>query len=103
MATRVDQLVTGAIVAGPLLPEPVEVLATMPMGRSIKLLGRGIRTNQVHQPVLDAEQVVQISGDPHDQDPVRLGWKAVVRVEHYHATPATLLAGETQDERRRPT
>ncbi|WP_437495048.1 protein NO VEIN domain-containing protein [Sorangium sp. So ce1014] len=33
------------------------------------------------------------------QDPARLGWKPVVRVEHYHAMPQTILAGETKDER----
>src|SRR5262249_15592189 len=34
------------------------------------------------------------------QDPVRLGWKPVVRVEHYHATPATILGGETREIRK---
>jgi superfamily II DNA or RNA helicase len=34
------------------------------------------------------------------QDPMRLGWKPVVRVEHYHATPATILGGETKEIRK---
>lgn len=62
--TTAADLAIGAIVEGPLLPEPVEVLATQPMGASIKLLGRGVRTNQVHQPVLDAEQIAQLSVTP---------------------------------------
>ncbi len=66
MATGVELLVPGAIVTGPLFPEPVEVLTTVPMGSSVKLLGRGIRTNQVHQPVLDAEQIAQLSVTPKD-------------------------------------
>jgi len=66
MPAVISDLVPGAIVSGPLLPEPVEVLATMPMGGSIKLLGRGIRTNQVHQPVLDAGQVAQLIVSPKD-------------------------------------
>lgn len=59
-------LVAGAIVTGPLLPEPVEVIATVPMGTSIKLVARGIHTNQVHQPVLSADQVAQLTVSPKD-------------------------------------
>lgn len=33
------------------------------------------------------------------QDPARLGWKPVVRVEQFLATPAAILAGESKDER----
>jgi superfamily II DNA or RNA helicase len=66
VVTEVDQLVPGAIVTGPLLPEPIEVLATVPMGSALKLIGRGLRTNQVHQPVLDAEQVAQLKVSPKD-------------------------------------
>jgi hypothetical protein len=33
------------------------------------------------------------------QDPARLGWKPVVRVESYLVTPATVLGGVTKDER----
>ncbi len=33
------------------------------------------------------------------QDPVKLGWKAVVQVAHYHATAAAILGGQTKDER----
>jgi len=34
------------------------------------------------------------------QDPARLGWKQVVRVESYLVAPATILGSETTDERR---
>ena len=64
MVGSVDQLVRGAIVTGPLLPEPIEVLATIPMGSALKVIGRGLRTNQVHQPVLDADQVSQLLVSP---------------------------------------
>ena len=66
MPTAADQLVPGAIVTGPLLPEPIEVLATVPMGTALKVIGRGLRTNQVHQPVLDAGQVAQLTVSPKD-------------------------------------
>jgi len=66
MTTPFDALAPGAIVTGPLLPEPVEIIATIPMGSALKLIGRGMRTNQVHQPVLDAEQVAQLVVSPKD-------------------------------------
>ena len=34
----------GTIVTGPLLPEPVEVQVIVPMGDSVKLIGKGMRT-----------------------------------------------------------
>ena len=33
------------------------------------------------------------------QDPVRMGWKAVVRVESYHVAPAAILGNETKEVR----
>ena len=47
-----DALRPGAVVVGPLLPEPVEILSIAPLGESLKLIGRGSKTNQVHSPVL---------------------------------------------------
>jgi Protein NO VEIN, C-terminal len=34
------------------------------------------------------------------QDPARLGWKQVVRVESYLVAPATILDSETKDDRK---
>ena len=31
------------------------------------------------------------------QDPVRLGWKSVVQVEHYYVRAQEILKSETQD------
>ncbi len=59
-------LAPGAILEGPLLPEPVEVLATIPMGPSIKLIGKGLRTGQVREPILDAEKLAQLTLTPKD-------------------------------------
>jgi hypothetical protein len=61
------QLVPGVRVEGPLLPEPVEVLSTSRMGASIKLVGRGLRTNQVHKPILTAVQLAQLAIIPQDE------------------------------------
>jgi len=69
-------------VEGPLFPEPIEVLAVIPMGTSIKLIAKGLRTKTVHEPVLDAGQIAQLAitpkEEPFDGDPAkfRLGVEA---------------------------
>jgi hypothetical protein len=64
--TTADQTVPAAVVTGPPLPEPVEVLTTVPMGSALKLVARGVRKNQVHQLVLDADQIAQLAVSPKD-------------------------------------
>ncbi len=72
----------GAIVTGPLLPEPVEVLAVVPMGDAIKLIGKGCKTGLVRDPVLTPAQVAQLRclplAESFDGDPAlfRLGIEA---------------------------
>ena len=55
------QLKPGAIVSGPVLPEPVEVVAVTQMGSSIRLFGKGLRTGMAHTPVLSAVQLAQLT------------------------------------------
>ena len=50
----------GSIVRGPTLPEPVEVLAVVPLGDSLKVIGRGLKTGLTHDPVLSAAQLAQL-------------------------------------------
>lgn len=50
---RLDQLKPNVIVRGPIFPEPVQVLAVVPMGKSIKLIGKGLKTGQAHEPVVE--------------------------------------------------
>ena len=66
-AGSLEALTVGAIVEGPILPEPVEVIATMPMGSFIKRIGQGLRTNQVHQTNLDATQLAQRTVSPQEE------------------------------------
>lgn len=65
----------GVVVRGPLLPEPVEVITTVPMGESIKLVAKGLRSGQVHEPILSAAQFSQLTvsptTEPFDGDSVR--------------------------------
>ncbi len=49
----IEQLKPNAIVRGPIFPEPVQVLVAIPMGTSIKLVGKGLSTNQVHELILN--------------------------------------------------
>jgi hypothetical protein len=39
-----DQLKPNTIVLGPLFPEPVQVIVVLPMGNSVKLVGKGLTT-----------------------------------------------------------
>jgi hypothetical protein len=62
----VADLVPGSVVEGPLLPEPVEVLVVVPIGASVKLIGKGLRTGRVHEPILDATQIGQLPTTPRE-------------------------------------
>jgi hypothetical protein len=70
-----DQLKPNIIVRGPIFPEPVQVIVAIPMGTSVKLVGKGLNTNQVHEPILSAEQLAQLQStpekEPFDGDPIR--------------------------------
>ena len=40
------------IIKGSLFPEPVRIITLVPMGDSIKLIGEGMHSGKVHQPIL---------------------------------------------------
>jgi len=69
------QLKPNVIVRGAILPEPVQVLATVPLGESVKLIGKGLKTGQVHEPILNASQLALLEctpeKEPFDGDPLR--------------------------------
>ncbi len=56
----------GVVVEGPILPEPIEILALVPMGASMKVIGKGLRTGQVRDPILDSAQLAQLTITPKD-------------------------------------
>jgi superfamily II DNA or RNA helicase len=80
---RIDQLKPNVIVRGPILPEPVQVIVAIPMGASVKLIGKGLKTGQVHEPILNAQQLATLEAtpekEPFDGDPqrFRLGIEAL--------------------------
>ena len=63
------------MVRGPLLPEPVEVITAISMGESVKLVAKGLKTGRVHDPILNADQLAQLTvspvTEPFDGDAVR--------------------------------
>ena len=58
------KLKSGTIVRGPNFPEPVQVIVAVPMGDSLKLIAKGIKTNQVYEPILSAAQLAQLTISP---------------------------------------
>jgi len=80
---RIDQLKPNVIVRGPILPEPVRVILTVPMGDSVKLVAKGLKTGQVHEPILNPEQVATLEASPEkepfdgDAQKFRLGIEAL--------------------------
>jgi hypothetical protein len=81
-AMTIDEIHVGSVISGPLLPEPVEVLAVITLGDSIKLIGKGCKTGLVRDPVLTPAQLSQLRCSPvhesFDGDPAlfRLGIEA---------------------------
>ncbi|MBC8432177.1 MAG: DUF3883 domain-containing protein [Desulfobacterales bacterium] len=78
-----EDLKPNVIVHGPVFPEPVQVIVATPMGESIKLVGKGLNSGQVHEPVLTADQIDLLEAtpekEPFDGDPkrFRLGIEAL--------------------------
>jgi superfamily II DNA or RNA helicase len=70
-----EQLKLDVVVRGPIFPEPVQVIAVVPMGASVKLIGRGLTSNLVHSPILTPAQLAQLEAtpenEPFDGDPGR--------------------------------
>ncbi|TVL98631.1 MAG: helicase [Candidatus Brocadia sp. WS118] len=55
------------IVKGSIFPEPVRIITLIPMGDSIKLIGEGMHSGKVHQPVLTAEQIAALEISPEKE------------------------------------
>src|SRR5215472_3724430 len=78
-----EELKQNVTVYGPFFPEPVQVIIAVPMGASVKLIGKGVRSSTVYEPILSTEQVVQLhaspSKEPFDGDAgkFRLGVEAM--------------------------
>jgi hypothetical protein len=52
------------IITGPILPEPVEIVAVQQYGAALKISGRGLQTNQFISRVFSPDQLAQITVAP---------------------------------------
>src|SRR3990172_8076528 len=64
MTIDINSLKPNTIIRGPIFPEPVQVITVVPMGNSIKLVGKGLKTGQVHDPILTLEQLQTLEITP---------------------------------------
>lgn len=58
---KLKNLRTNIIIHGPILPEPVQRILVVPMGESIKIVGKGLKTDKVHEPDM-GEYIQKIIG-----------------------------------------
>jgi len=93
-----DQLKPNVIVHGPIFPEPVQVITVIPLGESIKLIGKGLKSGKVHDPILSLEQLATLAAtperEPFDGDPkhFRLGIEALRLALAYEYDPYFTLS-----------
>jgi len=82
---NIEDLKANVIVQGPIFPEPVQVIVAIPVGKSVKLVGKGLNSGQVHEPVLNATP----EKEPFDGDPkkFRLGIEALRLALAYEYDP----------------
>lgn len=95
-----DALKAGSIIRGSLFPEPVQVIVCTPLGESIKLVGKGLDSGRVYEPILDAGQVatLEVSAEqpPFDGDPRRQScWRK--RVQKRLTQALSLVGGQKAD------
>jgi len=90
---NIEALKPGTIVRGALFPEPVQIIVCTPLGASFKLIGKGLDSGKVYEPILDASQLasLQITPEqpPFDGDPLhfRLGIEALRLALAYEYDP----------------
>jgi hypothetical protein len=61
-----DDLKPAVTIRGPILPEPVQVIVTVPLGAGIKLIGKGRKSGKVHELVLSPEQIAFLETTPEE-------------------------------------
>ena len=80
---KIEQLKPNITVRGTIFPEPVQVIVTVPMGDSVKLIGKGSKSGKVYEPILNAEQLEKLEASPEkepfngDSKRFRLGIEAM--------------------------
>jgi SNF2 family DNA or RNA helicase len=71
------------VLRGPIFPEPVQVIVTLPMGNAVKVVGKGVHSGKVYESILTPDKVALLEAtpdvEPFDGDPhhFRLGMEAM--------------------------
>ena len=72
---KAEDLKPNKILRGPIFPEPVQIIVCIPMGDAVKLVGKGVNTSKVYEPVLTPDQLATLETtpdtEPFDGDPLR--------------------------------
>jgi len=72
---KAEDLKPNKILTGPIFPEPVQIIICIPMGDAVKLVGKGVNTSKVYEPVLTPDQLLTLETtpdtEPFDGDPQR--------------------------------
>jgi superfamily II DNA or RNA helicase len=63
---KIEQLKAGVTVTGSIFPEPVEVIHIVPLGSSVKVIGKGVNSQRVYEPILNAAQMALLEAAQTD-------------------------------------
>jgi hypothetical protein len=71
----IAQLKPNKILRGPIFPEPVQVIVTVPMGDAVKLVAKGLNSSRVYELILTPDKLAALEtspdSEPFDGDPQR--------------------------------
>lgn len=96
--TDFSEIKPNVILRGPIFPEPVQVITVIPMGEAIKLIGKGLKTGKLHDPILSTEQLTRLESTPEeepfdgDAENFRLGIEAMRLALAYEYDPYFTLS-----------
>jgi superfamily II DNA or RNA helicase len=77
------ELSPNRIVRGAIFPEPVQILLIVPIGDSLKVIGKGVNSSKVYEPILTTQQIATLETTPDscpfdgDAQRFRLGIEAL--------------------------
>src|SRR6266403_5795803 len=64
---NIDQLKPNKVLRGAIFPEPVQIIVVIPMGDAVKLVGKGVNTSRVYEPILTLENLAALETTPDIQ------------------------------------
>ena len=57
-------LAPNRVVRGAIFPEPVQILVVVPIGDSLKVIGKGVKSSKVYEPILTRQQIATLETTP---------------------------------------